>query len=323
LRQPKPSDPIQFDIEVTTALVRHVSAIARIDADIRRAIQDAIDSDTISELSESVAPKHIEYSRLKTALITAQGEVADTIRANMKRWRKMPDDLGYRHLRVNIPSFELEVHEGNTIPLKMRVVVGTNENKTPLFSSEMKYVVFSPYWNIPESIMTKETLPKILEDPEYATRQNLEVVKVSGKSVEVIDPEEIDWENVGESDIQLRQKPGNGNSLGLVKFIFPNKYNVYLHDTPADNLFDRLTRTFSHGCVRVEKPQELAEYILKDQPEWTAERIRRAMHGGAEKHVVLKEAIPVHLLYFTASVDDSGALHIKKDIYGHDKSGQQ
>jgi murein L,D-transpeptidase YcbB/YkuD len=128
---------------------------------------------------------------------------------------------------------------------------------------------------------------------------------------------------VGESDIQLRQRPGNGNSLGLVKFIFPNKHNVYLHDTPADNLFDRLTRTFSHGCVRVEKPQDLAEYVLKDQPEWTPEQIQRAMHAGAEKHVVLKEPIPVHILYFTAWVDDSGGLRFEKDIYGYDGPARQ
>ena len=108
----------------------------------------------------------------------------------------------------------------------------------------------------------------------------------------MIDPQDIDWKNVGESDIQLRQKPGDGNSLGLVKFIFPNPYNVYLHDTPADNLFAKLTRDFSHGCVRVEKPQELAEYVLRDQPEWTPDRIQRAMHAGAEKHVVLKEPYP-------------------------------
>jgi murein L,D-transpeptidase YcbB/YkuD len=318
LREPEPSDPIQFDIEVTKALVRHVSAIARKDQNIRNAIEHGIESDTISQLGERVAPKHLEYQRLRTALQNASGEAAGKIRLNMDRWRKLPEDLGDRHIRVNIPSFELEVHEGRNIPVMMRVVVGTNDKKTPVFSSEMKYVVFSPYWNIPESIMTKETLPRILEDPDYATRQNLEVVRVSGNRAEVIDPADVDWENVGESDIQLRQKPGDGNSLGLVKFIFPNKHNVYLHDTPADNLFDRLTRTFSHGCVRVEKPQELAEYVLKDQPEWTPGQIQRAMHAGAEKHVALKEPIPVHILYFTAWVDDSGGLRFEKDIYGYD-----
>jgi murein L,D-transpeptidase YcbB/YkuD len=168
--------------------------------------------------------------------------------------------------------------------------------------------------------LTKETLPRIQADPDYAMRQNLEVIRVSGNKAEVIDPDDVDWEHVGESDIQLRQRPGQGNSLGLVKFMFPNRYNVYLHDTPADNLFDRLTRNFSHGCVRVEKPQELAEYVLRDQPEWTPERIREAMHAGKEKTVLLKEPLPVHIVYFTASVEDSGALRLEKDIYGRDSA---
>ena len=318
LKQEEPPDLIQFDIDVTSTLVKHASKLARKDADLKDAINDAIQFDTIAQLGDRLAPKYVDYDRLRTALQTAAGEDARKIELNMNRWRQLPDDLGERHIRVNIPSFELEVHDNGQIPLRMKVVVGTNENKTPMFSSEMKYVVFSPYWNIPESIMTKETLPKIREDPEYVVRQNLEVVRVSGKRVEVVDPEEIDWETVGETDIQLRQRPGNGNSLGLVKFLFPNRFNVYLHDTPSDNLFDRLTRNFSHGCIRLEKPQELAEYVLQSQPEWTPERIRKAMHAGAEKHVPLTTPLPVHILYFTAWVDDAGLLHLEKDIYGYD-----
>jgi len=318
LRTP-PSDLIGYDIDVTKALVKHATALARKDADVKKALEDAIEHDSIPQLSEQLPPKHLEYGRLKQALQSASPDAVKQIELNMDRWRKQPDDFGERYIMVNVPSFELEVHDGEQVPLRMRVVVGSNENRTPLFSSAMKYVVFSPYWNIPESIMTKETLPKIMKDPNYATRENLEVVRVSGKRVEVIDPEDIDWKNVGESDIQLRQKPGDGNSLGLVKFIFPNPYNVYLHDTPADNLFAKLTRDFSHGCVRVEKPQELAEYVLRDQPEWTSDRIQKAMHAGAEKHVVLKEPIPVHIVYFTAWVDDGGMLHLEKDVYGYDQ----
>src|SRR5262249_41575864 len=144
----------------------------------------------------------------------------DRITLNMARWRKLPDDLGERYIQVNIPTFELEVHDGEHVPLKMKVVVGSDTNKTPIFSSEMKTVVFSPYWNIPETILTKEMLPKIQADPSYATRQQLEVVEVSGNRVQIIDPGKIDWDHVGPNDIQLRQKPGNANSLGLVKFLF-------------------------------------------------------------------------------------------------------
>jgi len=318
LNQDQPANPIQFDIDVTSALVRYASALARQDVDWKKELQDAIESNSIAQLADRLAPIHADYVRLSAALINASPEDREQIELNMNRWRKVPDDLGARHLRINVAAFELEVHDGDEIPLRMKVVVGDNENKTPLFSSEMKYVVFSPYWNIPESILTKETLPKIRANPEYAIRQNLEVVRVSGKRVEVIDPEDVDWDKVGESDIQLRQRPGSRNSLGLVKFIFPNRHNVYLHDTPADNLFDRLTRNFSHGCIRVEKPQELAEYVLRDQQEWTPERIRTAMHAGAEKHVSLKEALPVHILYFTAWADAGGVLHLADDVYGYD-----
>jgi murein L,D-transpeptidase YcbB/YkuD len=319
LRQEKHKDLIQFDIDMTSSLARYAAALARKDVDLKATLMDAIQSGSIAQLPDRLAPVHVEYSRLRTALQNAAPDVRHTIELNMERWRKLPDDLGERHIRVNVPAFELEVHDRGQIPLKMRVVVGANDNKTPLFTSDMKYVVFSPYWNIPESILTKETLPRILKDPEYAKRQNLEVVKVSGKQIEIIDPDDIDWEKAEASEIQIRQRPGDGNSLGLVKFIFPNKDNVYLHDTPSDNLFDRLTRNFSHGCIRVEKPQELAEYVLRDQPEWTPERIRAAMHSGEEKHVSLKEPLPVHILYFTAWVDDGGTLQIAKDVYNYDK----
>jgi murein L,D-transpeptidase YcbB/YkuD len=300
LRQERPSNLIQYEIDVTSALVKHASGIARKEADIRHALDDAIDLGMINQLGERLAPKYVEYDRLRTALQTAPGDTATKIELNMDRWRKLPDDLGPRHIRVNIPSYQLEVHDDGDIPLRMRVVVGANDKKTPLFSSDMKSIVFSPYWNIPESIMTEETLPKIEEDPEYLEKQNLEVV----------------WEG---EHFRLRQKPGAGNSLGLVKFMFPNVYNVYLHDTPADNLFAKLTRNLSHGCIRVEKPEELAAYVLQDQPEWTPEKIRKAMHAGVEKHVPLKEPLPVHILYFTAWVDDTGMLHLEKDVYGYDQ----
>jgi L,D-transpeptidase YcbB len=177
------------------------------------------------------------------------------IEANLERLRWLPSDMGTRHIVVNIPAYELQVHEGNEIPLTMKVVVGTNANRTPLFSDLIETVVFSPYWNIPESIATKEILPKIMKDPDYRLRQNIEVVKV-GKRTEVVDPAKINWNDAPANfQYQLRQKPGPKNSLGLVKFLFPNEFNVYLHDTPADNLFDRFTRNFSHGCVRVERPR--------------------------------------------------------------------
>ena len=239
------------------------------------------------------------------------------IEANLERLRWLPRDMGTRHIVVNIPAYELQVHEGNQIPLTMKVVVGTNANRTPLFSDLMETVVFSPYWNIPESIATKEILPKIMRDPDYRLRQNIEVVKV-GKRTEVVDPSRINWNKPpADFQYQLRQKPGTKNSLGLVKFLFPNEFNVYLHDTPADNLFDRLTRNFSHGCIRVERPVELASYLLRDQPEWTAEKIKTAMHSDSETHVALKTTVAVHIVYWTAWIDSTGVLQIRPDVYGY------
>jgi murein L,D-transpeptidase YcbB/YkuD len=227
-------------------------------------------------------------------------ERIEQIEVNLDRLRWLPDDLGTRHVRVNIPAFELSVHDGDEIPLRMRVIVGSRENQTPVFSGKMEYLVFSPYWNIPSSIVTKEILPKMEENPNYLERQQIEIVRTNGDTY------------------QLRQRPGAFNSLGLVKFIFPNRFDVYLHDTPADNLFDRLTRTLSHGCVRVEEPAELAAYVLQDQEDWTDEQIHAAMHSRREKRVDLLTALPVHILYWTAWVDRNRQVQFRNDVYGYD-----
>ena len=239
---------------------------------------------------------------------------------NLQRWRSMPDDLGERHFLVNVPHFHLIAREDGKPVLDIRVVVGTNENKTPLFSDEMESVVFSPYWNIPESIAQGETLPAMARDPSYLARQNIEILRVSSSGSQPVSPDEVDWNDPEALEAYaFRQRPGSGNALGLVKFLFPNQHNVYLHDTPADNLFGKPTRAFSHGCVRVEEPEALAKYVLRDYPEWDDESIGAAMHAGIEQHVKLKERIPVHIVYFTAWVDENGGLHFQPDIYGYDK----
>jgi len=181
-RRDEISDPAQFDIDVTKALVNFAAALARKDADVAREVKAAIASDAIAQLPERLAPIHPGYERLRAALQTAPEADREQIELNMDRWRELPDDLGARYILVNVPAFDLEVHDGSQVPLRMKVIVGDNKHKTPLFSSDMKVVVFSPYWNIPESILTKETLPKIKADPSYATKQQYEVVRVSGKT---------------------------------------------------------------------------------------------------------------------------------------------
>jgi murein L,D-transpeptidase YcbB/YkuD len=231
----------------------------------------------------------------------------------------MPDELGERYIIVNIPSFQLEAHQGERTVLPMKVVVGTPDNKTPVFSDMMTTTVFSPYWNVPDSIVEGETAPAAARDPGFLQRNNIEILRVTKTGTTPVDPSTVKWDDPEElKALAFRQKPGATNALGHVKFLFPNAYNVYLHDTPADALFARPGRAFSHGCVRVEKPEDLAKWLLLDAPEWTNEKIVEAMHAGEEQHVKLKQELPVHIVYFTAWADDTGVVRLYPDVYGYD-----
>jgi murein L,D-transpeptidase YcbB/YkuD len=235
------------------------------------------------------------------------------IRLNLERWRWLPRELGARHIVVNIPAYRLDVWEADRRVLSMRVVVGRRETPTPIFNDRMTYLVFSPYWNVPPDIAENETLPAILQDAGFLERNNMEVIDADGNPV---DPASIDLQDPGR--YRFRQRPGRENSLGLVKFMFPNQFNVYLHDTPADSLFARATRSFSHGCVRVERPEALAQYLLRDQGGWPPERIATAMHSLEEQTVRLAEPVPVYLGYWTASATPEG-VHFTGDLYGIDR----
>jgi murein L,D-transpeptidase YcbB/YkuD len=249
-----------------------------------------------------------------SAMNVSAEDRARQIELNLERWRWLPEELGDRYILVNIPTFQLEAIERGKVTLAMRVVAGkADETPTPIFSDDMTEVVFSPYWNVPTSILRKETIPAVLRDPGYLERNDLEVVQ----SGHVVPASNVDWSDP-DLRVQIRQRPGAKNSLGLVKFLFPNKFDVYLHDTPAGSLFARLERDFSHGCVRVERPVELAQWVLRDQPQWTAEKIDAAMHAGREQHVALKGRIPVYIVYATAWVDEGGRLSFRDDLYGHD-----
>ncbi|HEX8029692.1 MAG TPA: L,D-transpeptidase family protein, partial [Vicinamibacterales bacterium] len=239
---------------------------------------------------------------------------------NLQRWRYMPDDLGERHFFVNIPYFHLIAREAGKSVMDIRVVVGKPGNNTPVFSEDMETVVFSPYWNIPDTIAENETAPAVARDPNYLARQGIEILRVSGSTSETVDASDVDWDRPDAvKGLVFRQKPGDGNALGHVKFLFPNPFNVYLHDTPADALFAKPGRAFSHGCVRVEEPEVLAKYVLRGYPEWDEESIFAAMRSGVEKHVKLTKKIPVHIAYFTAWVDENRGLHFQPDIYGYDR----
>ena len=196
---------------------------------------------------------------------------------------------------------------------------GKPGNETPVFSATMTTVVFSPYWNIPDTIVAGETAPAVARDPSYLARHGIEILRVSKSGTESIDPERVHWDDPEElRELAFRQRPGAQNALGHVKFVLPNRFDVYLHDTPADELFARPGRAFSHGCIRVEEPEALARYALRDQPEWDQPRIRQAMDAGVERQVKLNTTIPVHIVYFTVWIDDAGNAQFLPDVYKYD-----
>jgi len=224
----------------------------------------------------------------------------EQILMNMERMRWMPAELSGNLILVNIPEFVLHVYENNQRVFDMAVVVGKEGNNTMMFNGDLNQIVFSPYWNVPPSIVQEEILPAMASNPGYLDGQNMEQVGTDG-GMPVI-----------------RQRPGPGNALGKVKFLFPNSFNIYFHDTPSKSLFDRERRAFSHGCIRLSDPFKMAKYLLRNDSEWTDEKIHAAMNAGNEKYVKLKKAVPVVITYYTTWVDDNGLLNFREDIYGHD-----
>jgi murein L,D-transpeptidase YcbB/YkuD len=222
---------------------------------------------------------------------------AAQIAANLERYRWLPRSLGIRYIVVNVPEFKLQAYDSGQQKLEMKVIVGSEyeDRKTPVFSDSMEFVIFRPYWNVTDQIAEKEYWPKIRSDPGLLARENMEVVNDHGRQ-------------------RIRQRPGSKNALGLVKFMFPNDFNIYLHDTPNDRLFDKDVRAFSHGCIRVEKPVDLAQFALR----WPPDKVEAAMNGSDDHTVKLPSKIPVYILYFTTFVRD-GQLHFGNDLYLRDE----
>jgi murein L,D-transpeptidase YcbB/YkuD len=241
---------------------------------------------------------------------------------NLERRRWMADDRGERYVFVNLSDFQLKVVDhGHTIFVSP-IIVGTEYNQTPVFSDEIEYLEINPYWNVPPKIARNELLPKIQENPGYLAEQNFELLSGwSGDDVPV-DPTSIDWSTVSAADFsyKLRQRPGQGNALGRVKFMFPNRFDVYLHDTPSHGLFARETRTFSHGCMRVGDPVGLAAVVLEGEPGWDLARFEAVVASGERTIVPLTKHLPIHIAYITAFVNKDGTVNFRRDIYGRDKS---
>lgn len=238
------------------------------------------------------------------------------IERSIERWRWLPQDLGDRYVLVNIPAFKVFGYQNGQQALEMRVIVGSefNEQYTPVFRDKMEYVVFRPYWNVPAGIAAEEIAPKAMDDPTYISRNNYEILD----GEDIVTPNEEAIEKLIEGKYRIRQQGGPTNALGLVKFIFPNQHAIYLHDTPADHLFDRTERDMSHGCIRLEDPAKFAAYVLGPQG-WSSRRIKKALAAEERTEVQLEESIPVYLMYLTAYADADDNVFFFDDVYGFDR----
>lgn len=258
---------------------------------------------------------------LQALNISADQRVRQIV-VNMERWRWLPQNLGDRYILVNIASFNLDVLEQETPVLNMRVVAGKSYRKTPVFSDKITYLVINPYWGVPDTIAKKDILPKQKKDPNFLMNQKIRVFEGWGANTREIDPSIIDWNNVTAANLTYRfkQDPGPQNALGRIKFMFPNQFDVYLHDTPSKELFAKARRDFSSGCIRIEKPVELAEYLLRNHPDWPFEKIRSTLSGSdfTTQTVKLPEPVNIHILYWTVWVGKDDRIHFGPDIYDRD-----
>jgi len=243
------------------------------------------------------------------------------LQLTLERWRWLPVEFSGPPIIVNIPDFRLRaLDDNNKVALEMRVVVGkAMRNQTPVFSRDMTYVVLRPYWNVPPGIFGRDVLPAIKRDRNYVASKNFEITTRDGKVVTAATVSDDVLAQLQAGKLAVRQKPGPNNALGLVKLMFPNEYHVYLHSTPATELFSRSRRDFSAGCIRVEKPAELTTWVLRDNPGWTIERVRQGMESGSDNVTVsLAKRVPVFIVYGTAIAYENNEVHFYEDIYGHD-----
>ncbi len=253
------------------------------------------------------------------ALNVSVDERIATIVLNMERCRWLPQNLGEKYIMVNLPGYELEVVNKDVVEMEMIVVCGKPFRQTPVFSAKMTYLVFNPYWTVPPTILAQDMIPAQAKNAKYLTNLNIKVLASDGTEV---DPNTIDWQNADARKFPytLRQDPGPNNALGVVKFIFPNSYNVYMHDTNHRELFVKTDRALSSGCIRLSRPMDLAANLLAIDPQWTQTRINEVIKSQQNYSVILKQPVQVHMQYWTAFVDENGVLNFRKDIYSRDEN---
>ena len=259
-------------------------------------------------------------AKTQAALDVPAAERVRAIELNLERWRWLPRELGDRYVLVNIPGCYVVVIDDGRAVLSMRAAVGRRLRRTPVFSDAIRYFVLNPYWEVPHSLAVRDKLPEIQKDPSYLDRQGFRVYQGWGSDQVSVDPASVDWAGVtaGSFRYRLRQSPGPLNALGRIKFMFPNRFNIYLHDTPERRVFDRAERDVSSGCIRLERPIDLAVELMGPQSKWDRQALEAALETGAEKVLTLERPVPVHLLYWTAWVDTEGTMHFRRDIYERD-----
>lgn len=265
---------------------------------------------------KGLSPDALVGSGTRAALNDFNVPSTDKLLASMEQWRWMPEDMGDLYVWVNVPEFTLRIVKNGEVIHTERVITGLVDKQTPIFSENLKEVIFQPRWNVPNSIKVNELYPSLARGGRYFDRQGLRLTQ-NGRSV---DPESVDWSSADIRRFDVYQPPGPGNVLGVVKFAFPNKHLVYMHDTPTKHLFERDSRPYSHGCMRVRNPVRMAEILLAEDKGWDAAKVgKMAEHGHEENHVAVERTIPVHVTYFTAWVDDQGETQVASDVYGHEK----
>lgn len=275
-------------------------------------------TDAISNFQQRVGLS--ENGKLDFKTIAEMNKTVDfrikQILVNLERLRWFPVEIENDYLLVNIPEYKLHVFENKKLLWETNVVVGKAANQTSIFKGNISRIILNPYWNVPNSIINDEILPKLKSNPNYLSRNDMEVVSNEGKT---IDTKTINWNKYAKNvPFIIRQKPGNDNSLGKMKLLFPNNFNIYLHDTPSKELFDRNKRDFSHGCIRVEDPKKLVMYLLKNDKTWNQDNVDKVLETNKETGIAIQPNMPVYITYFTAWVDSYGNLNFRDDIYNLD-----
>jgi len=316
----RPMHPGESGARVT-ALVQRLTATQ----DLRGAAPTTYDAsvgDAVRHFQarNGIQPTGIVDATTLAALNVPAGSRLRVIQLNLERWHWLPQDLGDRYILVNIPDYRLDVMEGGRSVMSMAVVVGKRMSPTPMFSDKAVAIEVNPYWNVPMSIAKAEIAPKVAADPGYLDRSHLHVLSKPGQGGEEVDASSVNWSDTS-ADVSyaIRQDPGPDNPLGRIKIALPNEYDVYLHDTPAGQLFSAKDRDFSHGCIRVEKPLDLAEYLLRGSAEGSAEHLQELIASGENHWIAIKNPEPVHILYWTSWVDPDGTVEFRNDVYGHDQ----